>query len=72
MRKAECHCCDDGMAHLRQDILSHFRGADHARIMGISFAPEGVALPQGGSGRYPKRGAGNAGCPLHPQPRVVV
>ena len=26
--------------------------------------------PNKGSGRYPKRGAGNAGCPLHPQPRV--
>lgn len=36
------------------------------------FRPEmeGVALPQQGSGRYPKRGAGNAGGPLHPQPRV--
>jgi hypothetical protein len=27
--------------------------------------------PDKGRGRYPKGGAGNAGCPLHPQPRVV-
>src|ERR1700683_1681888 len=26
---------------------------------------KGVALPLEGSGRYPKKGAGNAGCPLH-------
>ena len=25
MRKAECNCGDDGMAHLRHDILSRFR-----------------------------------------------
>jgi hypothetical protein len=26
--------------------------------------------PNKGRGRYPKGGAGNAGCPLHPQPRA--
>jgi hypothetical protein len=37
----------------------------------ISLRPrKGVALPQEGSKRDPQKGAGNAGCPMHPQPRV--
>ena len=36
------------------------------------FSPiEGVALPQEGSGATLKEGAGNAGCPLHPQPVCI-
>jgi hypothetical protein len=54
MRKAECNCGDDGMAHLRHDILARFRGVRRPDCMN-TFAPEGV---------------GNAGCPLHPQPRA--
>jgi hypothetical protein len=30
------------------------------------FSIEGAVLPQEGSGRYPKRGAGKAGRPMHP------
>ena len=39
--------------------------------MFLRLENEGAVLPQEGSGRYPKGGAGKAGCPLHPRPRVV-
>jgi hypothetical protein len=48
-----------------------FSPRDAPELLPESFAPrEGAALPQEGSGRYPEKGAGNAGCPLHPQPRA--
>ena len=36
IRKVESSCCDGGMAHLRHDILSRFRGArrpDYAKLL---------------------------------------
>jgi hypothetical protein len=46
---------------------------NHASAFSPRNAPELCMYlsPKRGRGRYPKRGAGNAGCPLHPQPRVV-
>src|SRR5260370_5814976 len=35
-----------------------------------TFAPRGAMRPSGAFIFRPKEGVGNAGCPLHPQPRV--
>jgi hypothetical protein len=63
---------------LRMLLLLSKIDADQAtRQRGSAFprrdAPElwlNLSPRNGGRGRYPKGGAGNAGCPLHPQPRV--
>jgi hypothetical protein len=34
------------------------------------FRPEGAARPSIEGAADPKKGAGNAGCPVHPQPRA--
>jgi hypothetical protein len=45
--------------------------AQSARVVQEPVAPiKGSGATPRGERRYPKRGAGNAGCPLHPQPRA--
>jgi hypothetical protein len=35
-----------------------------------NLRPEGAARPSSEGAGDPKKGAGNAGCPVHPQPRA--
>src|ERR1700686_5552041 len=60
-----------GVARARPRIrASELDRVHHSGLQDMSLQPRGTKRPGGPCISAPKEGVGNAGCPVHPQPRV--